>query len=370
MSDDDDYGLSPSKEVRQIQPPPVAYLPERPKSYRPKIGLIGAGGISEFHLKAYRACQYDVAAIASRTLANAQKRRDEFYPQADVYDDYRQVLDRDDIDVVDVTPHPEDRLPIVRAAIQAGKHVLSQKPFVLDLDDGAALVELADRQNVKLAVNQNGRWAPHFSYLRSAIAGGLIGEVTSIDFSLQWDQTWIAGNDAFEKIHHLILFDFGVHWFDIASCLMGGQKAETVYAKATRFDNQVYQPPAVASAIITYPTAQVRMSFHGHTQLGEEDVTTVVGTQGTLRSRGPGLNEQPEMQVFLEAGQCAVPLQGCWFDSGFQGTMGELLCAIEEDREPSHSAKANLNSLEVCFAALASANTGQVVDVGTIRRCS
>ena len=98
-------------------------------------------------------------------------------------------------------------------------------------------------------------------------------------------------------------------------------------------------------------------------------MTTVVGAKGTLRSRGPGLNDQPEMHVFLEAGQCAVPLQGCWFDSGFQGTMGELLCAIEEDREPIHSARGNLKSLEVCFAALASANTSQAVKVGSIRRC-
>ena len=45
------------------------------------------------------------------------------------------------------------------------------------------------------------------------------------------------------------------------------------------------------------------MSFHGHTQLGEEDVTTVVGTEGTLRSRGPGLNDQLLGDI-PESGQC------------------------------------------------------------------
>ena len=365
---DDDYGLSPSKDVREIAPPRIEYAPPQPKSYRPKIGLIGAGGISEFHLKNYRVCGYDVAAIASRTRARAEKRRDEFYPRAEVYDHYSQILQRDDIEVVDVTPHPQDRLPILRAAIEAGKHVLSQKPFVLDLDDGQRLVELARQKGVKLAVNQNGRWAPHFSYLRAAIAAGLIGDVTSIDFSLQWDQTWISGNEAFESIHHLILFDFGIHWFDIATCLMGARQADTVFAMATLFDGQCYRPPAIASALIGYPSAQVRLSFHGHTRLGEEDVTTVVGTRGTLCSRGPGLNDQPEMHVFLEAGQCRVPLQGCWFASGFQGTMGELLCAIEEDREPSHSAAENLRSLELCFAALASADSAESVKVGSVRQ--
>ena len=48
MSEEDDYGLSPTKEIAEIDPPAVDYRPPRPKSYSPKIGLIGTGGISEF----------------------------------------------------------------------------------------------------------------------------------------------------------------------------------------------------------------------------------------------------------------------------------------------------------------------------------
>ena len=363
MVSEDQYGLSPTKRVESIQLPTLDYLPPKPKTYFPKIGLIGAGGISEYHLRNYASCGYEVVAIASRKIADAQRRRDEFFPDADAYDDYHQILERDDVEVVDVTPHPVDRLRILRDAIIAEKHVLSQKPFVLDLSEGETLVNLAREHNVRLAVNQNGRWAPHFAYLRAAINSGLIGKVTSIDFSLQWDQTWVAGIESLESINHLILFDFGIHWFDIANCLMAGEKASSLFAAVTRFDEQVFQPPAIASAIIQYRSAQVRLSFHGHTRLGEEDVTTVVGTEGTLRSRGPGLNEQPTMQVFLPNGQCAVPLQGCWFESGFQGAMGELLCAIEEDREPLHNAADNLQSLALAFAAIESADSSAVVNL-------
>ncbi len=70
-------------------------------------------------------------------------------------------MERDDIEVVDITPHPKDRLPIVKEALQAKKHVLSQKPFVLDLNDGKELVKIAKENNVKLAVNQNGRCGRH-----------------------------------------------------------------------------------------------------------------------------------------------------------------------------------------------------------------
>jgi predicted dehydrogenase len=197
---------------------------------------------------------------------------------------------------------------------------------------------------------------------------GLIGRVVSVDLSLQWDQTWITGIDAFESIHHLILYDFAVHWFDISNCFMRGQDAVDVYASAVRFKEQKFSPPALASAIINYPESQVRMSFNSHTQLGEEDVTTVVGTKGTLRSRGPGLNEQPRMEIYTEDGECVVPLDGCWFENGFQGTMGELLCAIEEGREPDNSARDNLRSLALCFAGIESADTGKVVRVGDARK--
>src|SRR5690606_35745834 len=139
------------------------YRPPGPKSYRPKIALVGAGGISFAHLDAYRRAGFDVAAVMSRTQSRAETRRDEFYPDALATDDFDSLLKRDDSEVLDITPHPAERVPLVEAALKAGKHVLSQKPFVTDLDTGARLVELADRNGVKLAVNQNGRWAPHFA---------------------------------------------------------------------------------------------------------------------------------------------------------------------------------------------------------------
>lgn len=366
----DDYGLSPEKSSRQISPPKINYYPQKPKSYNPKIGLIGTGGISDFHLKNYAAFGLDVVAIANRTLSKAAQRRDQFYPNAEIYDDYTKILERDDIEVVDITPHPKDRLPIVKEALQAKKHVLSQKPFVLDLDDGKELVKIAKENNVKLAVNQNGRWAPHFSYMRAAIRSGLIGRPLSVDFSLQWDQTWVAGNPGFENIKHMILFDFAIHWFDIAACFMEGEEATGVYASAVRYKEQKFTPPALASCIIDYEQAQVRMAFNAHTLLGEEDATTIVGTKGTLRSRGPGLNDQPIMEIFTEEGEVKVPLEGSWFESGFKGTMGELLCAIEENREPANSAENNLKSLALCFAALESANQKKVMVPGEVGRAN
>ena len=142
---------------------------------------------------------------------------------------------------------------------------------------------------------------------------------------------------------------------------MEDQKPKGIFASIKHHAEQVYQPPALASVLIDYPKTQVRMSFNAHCTQGEEDVTTIVGTNGTLRSRGTGLNDQEAMDIHLREGSVTVPLKGSWFESGFKGTMGELLCSIEEDREPYHSAKNNLKTLELCFAAQKSVQDGKPV---------
>ncbi|MBU6303283.1 MAG: Gfo/Idh/MocA family oxidoreductase [Verrucomicrobia bacterium] len=361
MMADDDYGIRPTRPLVEMDPPPLAVaLPVPRDPARHRIGLIGAGGVSEYHLAAYAACGWNVVAIADHSLERARARRDAFFPGAEICADGSALIQREDVTVLDITPHPEDRVGLVRSALGAGKHVLSQKPFALDPALGGELAALAERNRVKLAVNQNGRWAPHWHYLRTAVASGLIGPVRSIDCNVQWDHTWVSGLPRFEELHHLVLFDFAIHWFDIATCLMEGSRAETVTASVAGFPGQRFSPPALGSVIVNYPGAQVRFAFNAHTLFGEEDVTTVVGAEGTLRSRGPNLNEQKGIEVFLAGGRSRVPLRGKWLEQGFMGTMGELLCAIEEDREPSNGARSHLPALELCFAALRSADQGGV----------
>ena len=362
------YGLSASKERSEIAAPLVDYLPANPVNKDIPIALVGAGGITEYHLKNYKELGLNVVAIANRSIDKAKQRRDEFFPDAEVFQNYEDLLEEEHIQVVDVATHVDVRTDINLACLRKGKHVLSQKPLVLDIAQAELMAKVAAENNVLIAVNQNGRWAPHFSYMRNAIASGVIGEVASVDFSLQWDQTWIAGLPSFEAMNHLVLFDFAVHWFDILSSFFPESKAESVYA-ATRFArNQDYQPPALAAATIQFDSALATMSFNAHTKLGEKDVTTVVGSKGTLRSQGPGLNDQPVMELFLPEGETRVELEGCWFENGFQGTICELLCAIEQKREPCHGVQHVIPGLEMCFAAVESANTGKSVTPGSIRK--
>lgn len=350
------YGLSQVEDARKMAAPELAYLPRLPEGYRPKIGLIGCGGISEYHLAAYKALGLEVVALCDEAEDRAEARRAAFYPGAVVTADYREVLARDDIEVIDAVTHPEERGKIIEASLRAKKHVLSQKPFVTDLAEGMRLVKLADEMSVKLAVNQNGRWAPHFAYVRRAIEAGLLGEVSTADFSLQWDHTWVASTP-FDELRHLILYDFAIHWFDIVTAFFGEREATSVSARIAQRSKQVTKPPMLAHVLIEYPDGQATMSFNAHVKHGQQDATTVCGEHGTIRSVGPSLSEQ-RVTLYTDAGAASPELQGTWFVNGFQGTMAELLCAIAEGREPETGARGNLRSLALCFAAMASADLG------------
>lgn len=350
---DDSYGLPAGSSRTEVPAPQLAYEPRDPVSFRPRIGLIGCGGISVQHLRAYAAAGYDVAALCDRTEEKARRMRDKFYPSADVYDDWRKVIARGDIEVVDLAAHPEQRVDMIGAALDSGRHVLSQKPFVTDLDVGLRLVEKAEKKGVRLAVNQNGRWAPHWSWIRQAIAGNLLGEVTSVRVAVNWDHNWIAGS-VFEDIRFLILYDFGIHWFDIAGRFLRGRKPLRVSASAGLAPGQKVRPPLLSQAIVEYDSGQASLFFDANTRFGEQDTTCVTGTLGTARSTGPDLNTQ-EVTLATAQGIARPALRGTWFPDGFHGTMGELLCAVEEKREPENGARENLESLALCFAALESA---------------
>jgi predicted dehydrogenase len=112
--------------------------------------------------------------------------------------------------------------------------------------------------------------------------------------------------------------------------------------------------------LIEFRNGQASIVFRGDSRYGPQDRTVIVGTRGTLVSSGPNLNEQT-VTLFTERGTAVPHLTTRWFPDGFDGTMSELLCAIEEQREPQNSARDNLRSLALCFAALKSADTGKPV---------
>jgi predicted dehydrogenase len=237
---------------------------------------------------------------------------------------------------------------------------------VIDLDVGERLVELADRRGVLLAVNQNGRWAPHSSYALRAIEAGLLGQVLGAHLSVHWDHSWVEGTP-FAQIKHLILYDFAIHWFDLIAAFFSPRKARRVFASTARAVNQKIAPPMLGQALIEFDGGQATVAFDAITRYGQQDRSYVAGTDGSTSSVGPNYLTQT-LTISTADGTASPALEGKWFPDGFHGTMGELLCAVEEGRQPSIHAAGNLDSLALCFAAVESAERGEPVTPGSVRR--
>jgi predicted dehydrogenase len=339
------------------------YLPRGPRfPKRHKLGLIGCGGISRFHLQAAQSFGVEVVAMADISAEAAKSRRDEYFPKAELYTDYRDLLARDDITAVEIATHTGIRTPQILDALRAGKHVLSQKPFTFDLAEGRKMVALAARKGLRLGVNQNGRWAPQFSALLAAVRGGLLGDIHTLDMIMEWDHTWTRGSK-FAELHHLILSDFAIHWFDIAATVFTGRTARSVFANSVKAPSQDMKPPMLSNAVINFGDGLATLGFSAYQSLAPHEYLCCVGSKGTLRGAG-NLCNLTELELTTKKRTVKIPLAGKWFPDGFRGTLGEFLRAIEENREPSISGRNNLRSLEICFAALASADTGQPVKPG------
>ncbi len=119
--------------------------------------------------------------------------------------------------------------------------------------------------------------------------------------------------------------------------------------------------------MIEFDEAQATLAFDACVPAGPHERTYLSATAGSLISVGSG-NQEQTLTVNLNEGSWTPLLSGQWFPDGFHGTMGELLCAIEEQRPATIDAADNLDSLALCFAAVASADSGLPVRPGSIRQ--
>jgi predicted dehydrogenase len=361
---DDQYALVAAT-VADIEAPELPYAP--PAIERDvKIALIGCGGIASTHLAAYQSRGWKVVAFCDIDKNRAQSRADQFFPDALVTDNPEDIFALSGLDAIDIATHTRHRPPLLRRAIECGHHVLSQKPFVTDITIGEELVAMAKDKGVMLCVNQNGRFAPHFSYIRELVTSGTLGSITGIHTLLHWNHTWIAGTP-FAQMRDIVLYDFAIHWFDFVASLLPTDLDATVTAfrGAPRVDLGL--PALEATAVVEWSGGRATLSFDAGCLYGSGDSTTVIGTDGTVTSKGPDGGTQ-EVTLNLAAGKAKPELVGKWFNDGFAGTMAELLDSATTGRRARNDAEGNLRSLKLCFAAIESADTGKPVKVGTVLR--
>lgn len=343
----------------------INHAPPRPLTLDRSIAMVGVGSIAAMAARAYRAAGYRVDAVCDVDRMRAEAFRDQYFPQAAVYTDLEVLLAHQDAEVIDIATHTNVRPPLVRTALEAGRHVHSQKPFVEDLALGEELVRYAEQRGLTLAVNQNARWAPHFAYLLAAVQQGALGRVASADFELHWDHDTPVHGTPFGVMEDLLLLDFGIHWFDLVASVFADRIATRVYASTTKRSGQLSGVPTLATAIIDYPEAQATITLRGSAPHDDHGYYRVDGTRASLSADGPSLGGST-VTVLENLTTTSIPLSGAWMPDALGGTMGELLLSLDQNREPVTSARRVLDSLRISFAAAWSAREGRAIDPATV----
>jgi predicted dehydrogenase len=345
------------------------YRPRFPSAYRPGIGLIGCGGIAKtWHLPAYEKYGVDIAGVYDPSPEATAGIRGHFPFVRRVYESLPELLEDPAIEVVDVATRPDVRPEVIRQALAAGKHVLAQKPLALDLRAARAVVEEAERRGLRVAVNQNGRWSPPWRIATLLVEQGAVGDVFAVTHLFDRYLPPLVGTH-FDELDHFVIYDFSVHWIDISRCWFDGKTVDWVRALDYRPPNQPAdaKSPWGASIEIRYADGSSAMirSVGDATTSRPACPFWIHGTEGTIR--GSVLLDSDFLELDRDGEVKRYELEGAWYPDGFAGTLGELLSAIAEDREPFNSAGHNLLSLRIALAACLSAEEdGQPVSLDEV----
>ncbi len=186
-----------------------------------RVAFLGCGFITNVHSRNLRALRRDVvSSYASRDLKKAEEYCRK-HGGVSSFAGYRMAIADPNIDAVVVAVPPRFHLDLTLQALEAGKHVLVEKPAFLRLEDYETVRRARDRANRVVLVGENDHYKPLAVVLRRLLAEGTIGEMvfalfTTIAHRLKSADDWrndesMAGGDAF--------FEEGIHWLHLAGSL-------------------------------------------------------------------------------------------------------------------------------------------------------
>lgn len=153
------------------------------------------------------------------------------YPQVNIVKSVEDILVNPDIHLVVVNTPNDLHYPMAKAALQAGKHVVVEKPFTLNIDEGNELIALANSQQKILSVFQNKRLESDYLDVEKVIESGALGRIVEVEWHYdryrtnvthkKWKEDNLPGSGTW--------FDLGIHMVDSMLCLFG--KPNAVYAE-------------------------------------------------------------------------------------------------------------------------------------------
>jgi predicted dehydrogenase len=235
-----------------------------------RAAIVGTGFMGRTHTEGLRRLGIDIVGIRGSSGEKSQRIADEWgLPKG--YADYPELLADDDVDVVHITTPNYLHYEQARAALEAGKHVLCEKPLAMNSEETGELVTLAEETGLVAAVNYNLRFYPLNIEARDIVERGRLGEVYSVrgSYVQDWlfyrtDYNWRVLADKGGKLRAIA--DIGTHWLDLVQTITG-LKVEAVFA-----DLHIVHPTRER------PTGEVE-TFTGTGQAVEETETIEIETE-------------------------------------------------------------------------------------------
>jgi predicted dehydrogenase len=342
-----------------------------------KIGLIGCGGITRAHVEGWRtvADRAEIVAIADLSQATATKRAEQIGHPVQIYADYRELLADGGVDAVDVAlPHHLHCEAIVAAAA-AGKHVMTEKPLCLSLDEAAEIARAVEASRITLMAAHNQLFFPSVQQAKQMILHGDLGRIYLIESLDCFGGRRPLGPDKSTWGESESPSSAG--WRSEPEKMGGGELIDTGYHPTYRLLFLAGQKPVEVAAVLgTYrrpmqreDTANVLVKF-------EDGMTGKIFT--SWATRGPGTG-RILFHVMGEAGQmwaeadklyympvgfqspAVVEYPGWDFARSFPAEIAHFVDAIEGGFEPLHSVAEATTTLQLILSAYRSAETGTIV---------
>ena len=326
---------------------------------RLRMLVIGAGFIAKKWVETIaRRADVELAGVVTRSPERAAGIvRDAGLAPVPLHAAWERALVPGAADAVVVTLPQHLHPAAVIAALEAGCHVLVEKPLAIDQAGVDAILESARRHPDRVVmVNQNFRWRPHVQSLRRAVQAGTIGQIAQvmIECRQQIRRTTIDGWR--ERMAEPYLLDFAIHHFDLIRYVLGDEAA-AVTGRSFRPSWSWFDGNAAAAAVLEmqggievgYAGTMVSSGF----ETPQEGVITIVGEKGSLQLDAGSV-------VRLASGGATTELAPVPVEGGeFGYALNEFVSSIAEAREPEVGLDEHLRSLAIAFAIIESGRTGR-----------
>ena len=250
-----------------------------------RFGLIGYGAWGRHHARAIAESGVsELSAIATRSLQNQDEARTQ-HPAAQIVGDYRELITRPDIEIVDVVLPTDLHFEAGSAVLRAGKHLLLEKPMAGNLAHCDELIRLAQEHHCLLAIGHEFRLSPLWGKVKEMIEAGRVGEPQYALIEL-WRNPYRPGAEGWRydigRVGSWILEE-PIHFFDLARWYFAGRgNPASVFAQANGRRAEHPELQDNFSAIVNFPHGAYAVISQTLSGFEHHQTVKITGTRGAL----------------------------------------------------------------------------------------